>query len=267
MGLQLEIPTGRALTVKGSKKVIHNLQHISDTTHSYTIQIQMCASGKLSSKLPVVLYELVDVPKRAREQLPDYSHLHVYSCKADLSGSEIAKLWMKDIFLELVDPDSVLVIDSWSGYEQMLQIPQIAGKRLNIVTLPPGTASVLQPADVYFNRPFKDFIRKVCNKIRWQNNGFDLAERKNFLSILDMIYYQFKAQRFEPFLKYAWYRAGYTQEHPTAFSTPAQFCLGAQGYIKCENKCCTEFCLLRCAHCARHYCFRDALEHRDNMDC
>lgn len=226
----------------------------------------MCASGKLSPKLPVVLYEPAGMPKRAREHIPDYLNLQIYWSKSGLMGSEIAKMWMDEVFLDMAEDESVLIIDSWSGYKQMMTMPQIAAKNLKIVTLPPGSTSVLQPADVYFNRPFKDFIRKVCCKVRWQNNDFILAKRENLLSILDMIWYQCKAPRFEQFLKYAWYRAGYIQEHPTKFMTPAQFCLEVKGYVKCETESCTKFCFLKYAHCECHFCFNDALNHRDVMD-
>lgn len=207
MGLKLEIPPGRTLTIRGTKKVIRKVQRVNATTHSYTIHVQMNASGKLAS-----------------------------------------------------------VIDSWTGYKQMMQLPEITKKRLKIIQLPGGTTSALQPADVYFNRQFKDFIRKVCNKVRWQHNDFVLAKRENLLNILDMLWYQFRAPIFENMLKYPWYRAGYTQVHPPEFQTPAQFCLGFKGYSKCEADFCPNFCFLRCAHCSLHFCFTDSLEHRDHME-
>lgn len=266
MGLQLEIPPGRTLTIRGTKKVIRKVQRVNATTHSYTVHIQLNSSGKLSPKLPVVLYEPSGLPKRARETFDNYQNLHIYSSKSGLMGSEIAKLWMGEVFLKNVEYDSVLIIDSWTGYKQMMQMPEITAKKLKIVQLPPKTTSRLQPADVYFNRPFKNLIRRVCNKVRWMHNDFILAKRENLLNILDMLYYQFKAPRFENLLKYAWYRAEYTQVHPEEFKTPVQFCLGFRGYVKCEADFCPNLCFLKCAYCERHYCFQDALEHRDQMN-
>lgn len=266
MGLKLEIPPGRTLTIRGTKKVIRKVQRVNATTHSYTIHVQMNASGKLAPKLPIVLYEPSEMPKRAREAVENYPNLHIYWSKSGMMGSEIAKMWMAEVFLKVVDDDSVLVIDSWTGYKQMMQLPEITKKRLKIIQLPGGTTSALQPADVYFNRQFKDFIRKVCNKVRWQHNDFVLAKRENLLNILDMLWYQFRAPIFENMLKYPWYRAGYTQVHPPEFQTPAQFCLGFKGYSKCEADFCPNFCFLRCAHCSLHFCFTDSLEHRDHME-
>lgn len=264
MGIQLEIPPGRTLTIRGTKKVIRKVQRVNATTHSYTIHVQMNASGKLPFKLPIILYEPAEMPKKAKESLENYQHLHVYWSKSGLMGKDIAKRWMEEVFLNFVEKDSVLIIDAWTGYKEMMQMPQIAKKKLKIIQLPPGTTGRLQPADVYFNRPFKNMFRRVCNRVRWQYNDFTLAKRENILMILNMLWYQFKAPRFADFLKYAWFRAGYIQEHPPEFQTPAQFCLDFKGYVKCEADFCAHFCLLKCAYCEKHYCFYDALKHFDS---
>lgn len=130
-------------------------------------------------------------------------HNSEISMYTGLMGSEIAKHWMDEVFLNVVEDDSVLVIDSWTGYKQMMQMPRIEEKKLKIIQLPPGSTSVLQPADVYFNRPFKHFIRKICIKVRWQHNDFILSKRSNLLDILDMVWFQCKAERFSNFLKYS----------------------------------------------------------------
>lgn len=232
MGIQLEIPTGRTLTIRGTKKVVRKVQRINATTHSYTVHVQLNASGRLPSKLPIVLYEPAGMPQRAEATLDNYPNLHVYWSKSGLMGAEIAKDWMKDVFLDFVENDSVLIIDSWTGYKQMMQMPEIKRKKLKIIQLPPGTTSRLQPADVYFNRQFKNMFRRICNRVRWQFNDFVLAKRENILAILDMLWYQFKAPRFEECWKYGWYRAGYFQEHPREFKTPTEFCLNFKGYMR-----------------------------------
>lgn len=190
MGLQLEISPGRTSTIRRTKKVIRKVQRVIATTHSYTVHIQLNASGKLAQKLPVVLYEPAGLPKRAKESIGNYLNLHVYSSKSGLMGSEIAKQWMSEVFLNVVDEDSLLLIDSWAGYNQMLQMPEIASKKLKIITLPAGSTSKLEPADVYFNRTFKNFMRKLCNKVRWRHNDYVLGKRENILEILDMLWYQ-----------------------------------------------------------------------------
>lgn len=147
----------------------------------------------------------------------------------------------------------------------MMDVPEILDKKLKIIQLPSGSCSALQPFDVYFNRPFKDLIRRVLAKVRWQENDYTLADRENVLKVLDMIWFQCNAPRFVNFVKYSWFRAGYIQEHPPEFMTPVQFCLECKGYGKCEVDSCTKFCFMRCAHCEKLYCFNDVLEHRHHM--
>lgn len=264
MGLQLTITSDRTLSIRGTKKIVHKVPCVSVTTYNYTIHIQMQASGCLAPKLPVILYEPSGIPKRFKEDMSQYANLHVYWNKSGLMGKEIAKQWMNEVFLPLVEKDSLLIIDAWKGYEEMKQLVEIQEKNLKIVVLPAGSSSVLQPADVYFNRPFKDFLRKLCGKIRWRHNDFDLSVRNNFLQILDFTYNQCKAPKYENFLKYSWFRSGYFSEHPPQFDTPAQYCLGFKGYTQCEVHECTNFCFSRCSYCEWHLCFYHALEHRHN---
>lgn len=93
---------------------------------------------KLYPKLPVVLYEPSTgaLPKKAKELLDNYPHLQVYAFRSGLMGSEIAKQWMEDVFLKNVEKNTVLIIDSWTGYKQMMQMPEIAAKKLKIVQPP-----------------------------------------------------------------------------------------------------------------------------------
>lgn len=236
--------------MRGTKKVLRNVQRKNATTHSYTVHIQLNASGELPKKLPIVLF---DEPSHSLPQ--DYPNLKIYWSKSDLNGAaETAKQWMNEVFLKTVEENSMFIIDAWTGYDEMMKMPQIKDKKLQIIQLPAGTSSKLQPADVYFNRPFK-----LC----WLHNDFSLAKRENSLSLLDLVWYQFTAPQFKEFSKYSWYRAGYLKEHPDEFETPVQFCTGYKGYQKCENDNCREFCFLKCSHCNKHFCFYDVLTHRD----
>lgn len=76
-------------------------------------------------------------------------------------GKEIAKQWMTEIFLPTVESDSILIIDAWNGYKEMKEIPA-------------GSTAEIQPADVFFNRTFKHFIRRMSDKIRWRYPNYIL---------------------------------------------------------------------------------------------
>lgn len=103
MGLQLGIPPGRILTIRRTKKLVRKVQRVNATTHSYTVQIQLNASGKLSPKLPVVLYEPEGMPKRVRQTLDDYQNLQIYWSRSGMMGKDIARMWMDEVFLKFVE--------------------------------------------------------------------------------------------------------------------------------------------------------------------
>ena len=52
--------------------------------------------------------------------------------------SAIACQWMEKDLLPIVERNSLLLIDSWDGYKQMLALESIKKKELKIVVLPPG---------------------------------------------------------------------------------------------------------------------------------
>lgn len=82
----------------------------------------MNASGKLTPKLPGILYEPADMPKWAKQTVANYSNLHIYWSKFDSKGSEIAKQWMNEVFLHFFEDESVLIIATCTGYNQMIQM-------------------------------------------------------------------------------------------------------------------------------------------------
>lgn len=262
MSLKMEMVPGRSFTIRGMRKVFRRVQRVNAVTHSFTIHVTLNASGRLPERLPIVLYEPAGVPKNFDQQITPYQNLHVYHTKSGWMTKEIAKNWMSTIFLPMVENGSVLILDSWKGFNEMKTMPELQNKNLHIFTLPEGTTSVLQPADVFFNRTLKHFIRKLSTKIRRLHNEFTLAVRINILKLLDLVHNQFKAPRFRTFLLYSWYAAGYESTHPPPFETPIQFCMQSHMYTKCEIDSCDIVCMLRCAYCSLYLCFQHIIDHR-----
>lgn len=264
MGLQLEVTSGRTLTIAGTKKVIRVAQRKNATTHSYTVQITLNASGILPPKLAIVMYEPGDLPQYFYDLVGSFDNLEIYWSKSGWMGKEIAKSWMKEFFLALINEEgNILIIDSWVGYKEMKSMPEVAQKKLRFEVLPAGSTSILQPADVFFNRTFKNYIRMISDRVRWRHEHYVLSVRRNLLTLLDLVHNQFKAPRYVEFLKYSWYRAGYFSEHPAKFETPVQFCLQFKGYIKCERDGCNNnYCFMRCSYCELYLCFTHVIDHR-----
>lgn len=61
MGLQLEISSGRTLTIKGTKKVFRRIQRQAATTHSFTVQICLRCDGTLPEKLGKIKNQILKV--------------------------------------------------------------------------------------------------------------------------------------------------------------------------------------------------------------
>lgn len=78
MGLQLEVTSGRTLSVRGSKKVIRVIQREHAATHSFTLHITLRADGELPQKMPIVLYEPNGAPQKFPDEVAPFKNLHSY---------------------------------------------------------------------------------------------------------------------------------------------------------------------------------------------
>lgn len=101
--------------------------------------------------------------------------------------------WLEKIFVPNAEPESLLLIDKWSGYKQCLSSKIIAENGYKVRILPAGTTGKLQPLDVFVNRQIKSFIRLVIIEISFKillesyptkcdGNTLDLNWRKGLTS-------------------------------------------------------------------------------------
>uniref|UniRef100_A0A914DAE9 Transposase n=1 Tax=Acrobeloides nanus TaxID=290746 RepID=A0A914DAE9_9BILA len=177
----------------------------------------------------------------------------VWKSPSGLMHADHATEWLEKIFVPNAEPESLLLIDKWSGYKQCLSSNIIADYGYKVRILPAGTTGKLQPLDVFVNRQIKSFIRIISDKVRWKYTGFKLAQRVNVLKLISAMVYQFTAPQFIPYLKFCWHKAGFVNERPPPFRTPVQYCLQD---LKFMSKCiCGNMALLQCAHCENPLCF------------
>lgn len=260
MGLVLEVVSGRTLTIRGTKKVARAVQRANAVTHSLTVHIVLCADGSLLPKLPVVLYE-PKVPQSFGEMVAPFKDLVCFSKPSGKMDSAIACEWLLDCFLPNVQCGSLLIIDGWTGFKQMKELPAVKENNLAIITLPDGSTPFLQPADVYFNRIFKNFVRVCSDRIRWKVPDYIISKRENLLALLELTYYMFKAERFKSFLQYSWFKTGIFPDRGDVFVTPVSFCLRFKP-TKCMQQNCTSWSFMRCSWCETYRCFFHILHHR-----
>jgi hypothetical protein len=120
--------SGRTLAFKGEKQVQAAVQSKNATSHSFTVQPTISADGKFILPALVCFYEPSGAPKCFKRDLEEFKNLHCVSTKSGKMTSELMKTWMKEIFLPAVPINSILLLDSWSGFNQAKEIAEVKKK-------------------------------------------------------------------------------------------------------------------------------------------
>ncbi|PIC32824.1 hypothetical protein B9Z55_013019 [Caenorhabditis nigoni] len=257
-GIVLEETTKRTLAKRGTDKVFRVCQRDNPTRHSMTFNPCISADGKLTGKLFVTLYE-PKPPRSFRQMVAPFTDLHVTHSTSGIMTTRLAEEWMEKCLLPSIPDRSVLLLDSWHGFDKMKVLRAVARKNLEIVTFPPRTTGQLQPLDLFFNRQLKCFLRKLQDEIRLKHNDFTISVRNNLLKVARFTQNQFQAPRFAPMIQRGFYELGIVTTRPT-FDTPAEFCFDPEvGKEKCKT--CTNLSFFKCAHCEETYCIKCTIDH------
>lgn len=258
MGIQLEMTSGRTLAFQGEKKVTAIVQSKNATTHSLTLQPLIAANGKLCLPILTIFYEPSGPPQCFEDDLRRYKNLRCFSTKSGKATTELMKIWMKEIFLPIAESNSVLLVDSWSGFNESKKLPEVKSKHISILTIPPKTTSVIQPCDVGFNRYFKSLHRTMEDKIRRMHPDFVVSKRTNIGRLLNQVVEQISAPRFSSLIQHSFIKPGYFCNRYEEYQTPDKYCfdfkkLGGQ----CEVQGCGMLAFIRCSWCEKLICFND----------
>lgn len=254
--------SGRSLDFEGVKTVEMQVANISATTHSYTVFPNIRADGTILRKIFVTFYEpniktekgVVKIPKIFFDDLEEFTHTIIpKATKSGLMTSELSIEWFHEQFMPVLEDNSLLLLDSWTGYKQMLALPAVRRKNLRVEIIPPGLTPTDQPLDVGFNHYFKDMMRKLSEKIRRRERSYKLHLRKNIATLICVVWYQFVHPRFHNFVKHAWSQAGYI-ERPAPYDSPTDYCLKYPIENFCQNENCESAAFMRCAHCEKVLC-------------
>lgn len=251
----MEFHSGRTLAQKGSKKVESIVQNISATTHSYTIQPTISADGRLLSPLFIVLKEPSGTfGPRVQETLFNAPNIFVTASKSGKLTSTHVKTWLREVFFPNVGPQSVLLLDSWSGHCPNIISETKTDFTTDIVflTIPAGTTGKIQPLDVYGFRLWKNFIKYFSDMVMLLDLAIDLHARNNILKLQSLTHHQFSSPRFQNLFKYAWFKSGYVQNRPKEFQTPVDFCFKNDFKVNCDI--CGETAIIICSWCKKSLC-------------
>lgn len=165
--------------------------------------------------------------------------------------------FFENVFLPNMPDQCILLLDSWAGFSNHDAIAALVPveKNLTIRTIPPGTTSRIQPADVGFFQYFKSLVKRFHSHVIVHDLPFDVQKRDNILKVISLIHRLLCHTSFRNLIMFAWYKAGYLAEHPGSFDSPAQ-CVFPRDIGSCDEEGCSEpVAFIRCLYCSRCYCF------------
>ena len=95
------------------------------------------------------------------------------------------QIWLSDVFFPKAPKNTLLLLDSSSGFKDNELILSVKPDdvKLLIKTIPPKTTPIAQPLDRYFFRPYKNFVRKISDRILLDNLNINLFHRDSILII------------------------------------------------------------------------------------
>lgn len=253
-GFLKEMHGARTLACKGQKSVLRVVDSVSATTHSFTVLPLLSAGGTLYEKLYIVLQE----PGGKLPKTPHFSadNLVVDAHSSHIMTKVLMSKWVQNCVVPEMPKKMLLLVDSWSSFKDHSEIQRHVpkGKKVFIENIPPGATGMIQPLDVYFFNPFKRFVRRITSYVQVNDAPFPVHRRDNLLKMISQVYHQFKHPMFRDFLRYSWYKAGYTPK-PPPFQTPADFCFPVDLSVTCELPGCSDCSFIRCAYCDKACCF------------
>lgn len=147
--LWFDLPSNTTIDHKGTKTV--SIRTTGHERTSFTVVLACMADGR---KLPAVcIFKLKNVP---RENFPH--GIHIRANKKGWMNEEEMLWWIETVWTSrnpFGNSRSMLVLDSFRGHTVNSVKNRLVEKNTNIVVIPGGCTSKLQPLDVAINKSFK----------------------------------------------------------------------------------------------------------------
>ena len=164
---------------------------------------------------------------------------------------------MKEIYFPNVGPNSVLLLDSWSGHcPTVVEEATPSDKIINFKIIPTGTTGKIQPLDVFGFRVWKNYVRHFSDSVILMNHDTNLHIRNNIIKLQSLVHNQLTSPRYTNLFKYSWYKSGYIAEKPGKFENPVDFSFGDSCKTHCDILGCTNIAVIRCSWCKKSLCFK-----------
>lgn len=181
------------------------------------------------------------------------------------------KVFLKNVlWSDLKGKKKVLLLaDSWTSNKDDNLYNSTVPQNVKFIKrlIPAKLTGVVQPADVYFFRPYKNFVRFITDTLLIARGNIYIWNRDYILRIQSFTYYQFTAKRFENLIRFTFYKCGYTNNHPEPFETPITYCFEKSVGDECSEPDCNDIAFVRCAHCEKVFCVDHTLIEQLHIFC
>ena len=220
-----EFHSGRTLAIKGSNPIVGAIGSVAATTHSYMIMPVIGMDGTL---LPH-MYVLVSEPSGhfPAGMAAEFPNVKAYASRsANMTKRDLQTFLEEVLWPDLQGKDRVLLlVDSWTPNKDdalyNMTVPD--GVQFYKKLIPAKRTGLVQPADVFFFRPFKNMVKFITDTLV-VSSSIPVWQRANFLRLQSFVHYQFSAPRFQKMIRFAFLKCGYSHEHPGQFETSSEYC-------------------------------------------
>ncbi|TKR87226.1 hypothetical protein L596_011661 [Steinernema carpocapsae] len=97
--------------------------------------------------------------------------------------SAITEHWLEQVFLPNAQRSPTLIVDSWTEYNQAKNVFR---EQVRFKTVPKKCTNLAQPLDIYFNRQFKAFYRRLSETVIREEEAFIVSQRANVGRLLNL---------------------------------------------------------------------------------
>jgi hypothetical protein len=140
-----------------------------------------------------------------------HPNIHVVSNKSAIMNKQKTREYFRDVLFPNAPDNFLLLCDSTSLFkdDEMIDSVKPISKTFVKKAIPPKATGLIQPLDLFFNRQFKHFVRKVQDRIRIEGVDLRLPKRDNILKLYSLTMYHFQAECFADMIRYSFFKAGY----------------------------------------------------------
>ena len=124
------------------------------------------SAGNLMNPIYIVLPESGGkFGPRVLESLFTADNLYISASSSGKMGKQHLLEQFKMVYFPDVSKDSILLVDSGTTYNDKVSITamKLPNSSVKILQIPPKTIGITQPADVYFYRMWKNFVRNLSD--------------------------------------------------------------------------------------------------------